>query len=503
MAPILVHQKQYVLGPRPVTVRPDWIVFHMADGLVLSHCPNLRVTLLRSRDGVEHCLLGLAVPADVPNSSISDTFHSRESSEIEEWTGCWAGRWLLVSPTLCCQDASGCLGVYYRRAGGEFWMSSSPALLGDHLPDVPAAARLPWRIVHNKGTDWIPAPLTTREGVFKVLPQRSLDPRDGSMRPVHYVPLNSNARADVELLASTLKTIMTNWAHVHFREHYLGLTAGLDTRTVLAAAVGAKISAQTFTTNYPVVQKRDVILAPRVAARAGAPHTLRTPLPLAPAERDARIAAMSEHTDGATFHNELACYSRCEDDLLNDRERTFAKGNCFEVGRCFYWTKFSNVGQIEPPTDADQVLAAFAFRSTWRPNPAQLWRQAVQSWIASLSDPLPLELDWRDRFYLDQRLGSWNATVQQGYDVFGSTFFYPGNCLRIFDLLLRHDPAKRKEGFAQREAIRLLAPRLLEVPINPLPISTRLKQMVRELLGPRAIHALKSLAPRSMLRHAP
>ena len=503
MAHILVHHKQYVLGPRAVRVRPDWTTFELADGLFLSHCPDLRVLRLRSSDDTEFCLLGLAVPADIPKTSISDTFHLRKSSEVEDWTGCWTGRWLLVSPTRCWQDASGCLGIYYRRAGSELWMSSSPALLGDHLPGMPASARLPWRVVHNKGIDWIPAPFTTRDGVFKVLPQRTFSPRDGAMRPVRYARPALNGRTDVELLAMTLERIMTNWARICFREQFIGLTAGLDTRTVLAAAVGARINALTFTTDYPVKFKRDVILPPRVAARAGVPHTLRQPLPVSASEMDARVAAMSEHMDGATSHKELRCYSQCDDDLMNDRERTFAKGNCFEVGRCFYWGKFSNVAQIEPPTDPEQILAAFMFQSSWRPEPAELWRQALQSWIASLSDPVPLDMDWRDRFYLEQRLGSWNATVQQGYDIFDSTFFYPGNCLRIFDLLLRHDQARRAEGFAQREAIRLLAPELLKIPINPEPISVRLRQAARKFLGPRVVHILKSLAPRLVQRHAP
>jgi hypothetical protein len=501
MASILVHQKQYVLGPRAVSVRPDWIAFQLADQLVLSHCPKLPVARLRSRDGVAFCLLGLAVQADVPRSSISDAFHLKDSGEIEDWTGCWAGRWLLVSPSLCCQDASGCLGVYYRRVGGDLWMSSSPALLGDRLPSGPAAARLPWRIVHNKGMDWIPAPFTTRDGVFKVLPQRTLNPRDGSMRPVRYAGPGAAARPDVELLAETLKTIMVNWGHVHFRERFIALTAGLDTRTVLAAAVGAEIDVQAFTTKFPLAVKRDVTVPPRIAARVGVPHTLRPPIPVP--DTDGRAAAMSEHMDGATFHREVACYSTFDDALMNDRERTFAKGNCFEVGRCFYWHKFANVAQSARPTNPDQVLDAFMFRSSWRPEPADLWREALQNWVASLSEPVPLDMDWRDRFYLEQRLGSWNATVQQGYDVFGSTFFYPGNCLWVFDLMLRHEPAMRKQGFAQREAIRLLAPALLDIPINPEPIRKYLKRKAREMLGPRMVRTVKALVPRFGLRQVP
>jgi hypothetical protein len=112
-------------------------------------------------------------------------------------------------------------------------------------------------------------------------------------------------------------------------------------------------------------------------------------------------------------------------------------------------------------------------------------------------------MDWRDRFYLEQRLGSWNATVQQGYDVFGSTFFYPGNCLWVFDLMLRHEPAVRKAGFAQREAIRLLAPALLDIPINPEPIRKYLKRKVRDILGPRLVRTVKAFVPRIGLRQVP
>ena len=64
MTALTAHQKQFVLGPAPVSIRPDWIAVRVAEDLVLSHCPKLPVTPLRSADGVRYWLLGLAVPAD-------------------------------------------------------------------------------------------------------------------------------------------------------------------------------------------------------------------------------------------------------------------------------------------------------------------------------------------------------------------------------------------------------------------------------------------------------
>ncbi len=498
MARLLAHQKQYVLGPAPVRVRPDWIAVEVAADLVLSHCPKLRVTRLRSRDGRDYYLLGLAVPADQPVASLAEAFRSKDLSEIENWTGFWAGKWLLVSRERCWQDASGCLGVHHRTADGALWISSSPALLSDHLPGARPAAHLPWRIAHTKGMDWIPSPFTTREGVGKLLPLRTIDPRTGSQRPVHFVRPNMDTSDDPAALASSITTVLGNWARCDFSDWWLALTAGVDTRTNLAAACAAGLKVRTFTIGYSHIDRRDLVVPPRVAARAGVPYEARSCPQVDPDEARARVAAISEHMDGANFHPSFDYLAYCDDTVMDDPGRTFAHGVGYGIGRCVFWGRFAKAGLgATPPTSADQVLDAFTFRSSWRPEPLTLWRQAIQAWIDSLAEPAPLALDWRDRFFLDQRLGSWSCNVERGDDLFGGTPFNPAHCLWVFHLLLQSDPANRRAGAAQRAAIGLTAPRLLEIPINPRPLPERLKRTAKRLLGSRAVQRLKSLA-RSM-----
>jgi hypothetical protein len=111
-----------------------------------------------------------------------------------------------------------------------------------------------------------------------------------------------------------------------------------------------------------------------------------------------------------------------------------------------------------------------------RPRPQSLWIDAMTTWQQSLADPIPLDLDWRDRFYLEQRFGAWASTVQRTLDVLDGTFFYPANCLWIAHLLLQYSPREQRMGFAQRSAIGLLAPPLAQIPFNPEPVGTRLKR---------------------------
>lgn len=493
---LLAHRKQFVLGPRPVRVRADWVIVEIAPGLILSHCPMLSVAALGSRDGQPFHLLGLAVSSLAAEPVLAEAFRKKPGAEIEQWTGFWSGKWLLISPDCCRQDALSFMGVHYRRVGGDLWLSGSTALLGEHLPGVAAAARIPWQIAFNKGMDWIPAPFSSREGVFKLLPLRTIEPRTGVIRPVRFVAPSSDQRDVAPALAGALTAILANLGRCSFRHRLVGLTAGLDTRTVLPAACASGLAFKTFTIAYPITKRRDIVMAPRVAAAVGVPHSLKRLAPADAADIENRFATISAHMDGAAFHPAWRYYASTDDKLMNDPERVIIAANCFEIGRCSFWRKFANVGLAEAPPTGDQLISAFSYRSSWRPGPQAEWRQAVQSWISSLTEPVPIIRDWRDRFDLDQRCGSWHANLAHGYDIFDTTRFCPANCMWIMHLLMQFPPAQRLAGVAQREAIRLLNPRLLQIPFNPEPLSKRLKNRARAVLGPTGVRALRSLVMR-------
>jgi hypothetical protein len=452
-------------------VRPEWEALQLAGGLVLSLCPKLRAAKLRSMDGKNYYLLGLAVPGDAPGALIEQTFSSVHSSEIEEWTGFWAGKWALISAERCWQDAAGLLGLYHRRTSSGMWISSSPAILGGYLPNVEPAKRLPWKVAHEKGMDWIPAPLTTRENVFKLLALRTIEPRTGAIRPVRFSAAEGGGTKDVRLLASALKTVMGNWGQMEFRERTVGLTAGFDTRTILAAASAANVNFQAFTEVHELLERADREMPPRLAAQVGIAHRLRDGPGISGDELRSRQAALIAHMDGALFHPTAVMCASGRAEHMHDAGLTIACGHGFEIGRCAHWARFFRSGLTERAPTPGGLLRSF-FHA--RPNPLSLWVDAMTTWQRSLSDPIALNLDWRDRFYLEQRFGSWASTVQRTLDVLDGSCFYPANCLWIAHLLLQYSPHERRMGFAQRASIRILAPRLAELPFNPESVRARI-----------------------------
>lgn len=501
------HNKQFVLGPKAVRIWPDWVAIDLSERLVLSVCPKLRTTRLQSSDGVVYYLVGLAVPSDQPGTTIAEAFPSKHSSEIEDWTGFWAGRWALISAGGVWPDASGCLGIHYRVVGGEVWISSSPALLGDHVPGAPSAPYIAWHVLHRTGIDWIPVPFTTREDVFKVMALRTIHPMTGEIRAVRFRAAERDEGADGQALATALRTIMSNWGRIDVQRRYLGLTAGVDTRTVLAAAGAAGLAAGVRTIAYPEASRADLRLPPRLAAMVGLRHKLvrkpDPPLPLP--EVLARSAAIVTHIDGAAYHPVSAYFANGLDDFMHDSLCVMATGHMLDLGRCFYWRRFANAGLGEALPTADQVLDAFFTRSNaalpfWSSHPRARWREAIQAWLDSLATPRALKLDWRDAFHLDQGSGGWESTVLRVMDIVDGAYFPVGNCIWVLHLLTRPPVAQRQAAVAYTETIRLLFPPLAEVPANPPGAIARAKRGLRRLLGERATGTLKSYLKKFRLR---
>jgi hypothetical protein len=106
---------------------------------------------------------------------------------------------------------------------------------------------------------------------------------------------------------------------------------------------------------------------------------------------------------------------------------------------------------------------------------AQLFREPVNSTaVAGLRDWLewtikhPQEhLDWRDRFYLEQRQTGWLASKEHLYDLTQLERFPLLNAARNYSLLLGLKESQRLCSLVQKELIRQLAPELLKYPFNP------------------------------------
>ena len=458
-------RKQFVVGPRKVQLAQGWRSFDIAADLVLSCCPDLDCRPLRSADGDTFFLLGQAI-SGVSENIVEEVAHLA-SRDVERQSAFWAGRWALIGEQFCLEDAAALMGIYYRRDGDRIWLSSSPAILGAHIPGLDPSERIAWKVAPRHGTSAVINPATSRRSVFKLLNWRRIESRDGRIEPLTDLP--EEGPGQIEFLTAVMK----HWHDSQSGVPMLALTAGLDTRTIVAVAAKTGLDYKTRTLATKEASDADRTMPPKIAAAVGFEHRFVRTANLPAAERTRRWDAALAQTDGMIIH---PIWRRYADGQL-DEPGGVAHGVAFEVGSCYYWNKLG----AEQPVSAERLIQLF-FGSK-AAEPYDEWLASAQRWLDTLSEDLVIPIDWRDRFFLEQRLGGFSSNTQRSVDLSVQTWFYPSNSLWYMKLMLDLPVEERRRSKAQRSLLRELSPVLAAKPVN--------KKSLRENTG-RVIGRIRS-----------
>lgn len=385
-----VHARQFLIGPSPLQ-RPGWLTDEVTNGIWLSR--DSRLPLDGDRLGV---LLG-----DDPDLA--------------------AGRFVRLDGDRVELDACGTLGVFHRRIDGQVWLSSSLALLRRISPELPPPdVLLEW----NGALENVPPPLAAVEGISALLASQTIDVRTGDLgrRSLLHGP-HLGYDATVSEMDQLLRQAVT--AAAARGPVWLPLTAGSDSRLLLAACVAERVPVVTYTMRSSRIDDFDLHLPPKIADAAGVEHRL-----IEPRDYDADVAAaFAEHTDGLTVDMDSEFVPRGQWEQI-PTDATVLGGNVWEVGRCYYHDH--------------------------RPDAPPEWHD----W------PTEEGIDWRDRLYLEQRIGGWLAAFEQGVDFTGRTRVHVANNRRLVTLMLGVDEERRRDGVHQRDVLKRLAPQLTRFPVN-------------------------------------
>lgn len=448
----------------------QWIARKLDTGLVLSSCPSLPVSIERGR-----VLLGLAAQAD--GSRPDPVVELSDVNFDEARTRSWAGRWALVCGGRVITDVGGTMGCYYRRCPDGLWISGSVELLRRLDPELPRVVLVP---KHARGMDWIPPPDTGIAGLRRLLPTQALID-EGIPVPLelglgaHDVG-TSDYKAVISELSRLLVTALRNLAR-STPQLWLPLTAGRDSRTLLAAAAAAEIEIVPFTFENDAMSAADRVLPPRLARAVGFDHVW-----IAARAPETQLSRMfDDHTALQCVDVDRRYVASRQWEALPEHAVTVG-GGVFEVGRCYYHTRLPE--SVETPEQmAEAVLNALPSVSPG----------GVKAWADWLHRTPEIGMDWRDRFYLEQRVAGWLASVAQGIDLTGRTRVHVASCHDIVRALLAVPVEARRIGAHQDELVLRLAPALGRYPTNRDPslrlrLEHRLKReivLLRRSGGPR------------------
>lgn len=445
---LVAHRRQFVLASAAVLPEPGWLSLAITNELRLSHQPDLPVRRL-DHAGRQVTLFGhgLTAATEPVGADLAESL---------------AGRFGWIDWPYLYPDAGALFPIYYGNTPEGPFVTSSLALAGRMTDAATGQRQISWA-----GLNWTPPPGTPVSGFRKLMrdqrlhiPTATAEPIDRALRPAASVEqARDNMAEDLAGISGTLQdrpgTI------------YLALTAGLDSRTLLAALIATDTRFECITQTFDGVNPNDIEVAGRIARHLGLKHHV-----IGPEIRDESLTQIWREHSAKTYSDADNIH------LLPQNQYRFLKaddvlvrGGCFELGRRFYSSRLVGL-DFSNATGA----ALWSRFETEAPDPQTV--AALDEW-----------LDWRrrhdngldlvDAFYIDQRAGGWLSAVEHSLDMMPGLSLPAANCGRILSALITPGEADREAGRLQRETIRQLAPGLQKFPINPTSFGDRATKLLR------------------------
>ena len=285
-----------------------------------------------------------------------------------------------------------------------------------------------------------------------------------------------DAAASATLLRAATRAL-ADWPS---RPSIVPITAGRDSRLVLAAALAEGIDFEAGTQGYPGMADYDVGRA--VCARAGIAHRVLPGDPCGDAfSAPSRAASFTELASAGTASLADGVRSACDADIsrfdagpgvfpLGPREGTLPlvhTGQGGELSRAFY-----GVGEASTDRDAlaGRLYRLFTGSRPWRPELlSEPGREAVhedlRGWVGQRLDSGCSPAAIPDLFYFEKRMGTW-AGATQGCVEYVQDSTSPLWSVRLLPHLLGLPAAERAGERFHRLVLDALAPALAEEPMD-------------------------------------
>lgn len=482
----LLFAGQFMLGPPFATHFAGQQEISIDGALKLTAHPDLACT--RATDGqrtltlVGHILDPLAPAAS--NVDILKKLLAGFSSidELVKSTGRLGGRWIIIATNgeerFLFNDALGLRQVFYTNPAdtGSLWAMSQPGIaaeqLGLHL-DPQAIAFSESQTFRSDPENRWPGEASPFKGLKHLLPNHWLNVDTGKSQrywplgPVKHMEPEAAIEKLTVLLPGMIRTVAQRFDLV------LGITAGLDSRLVLAAArdMKDKLSFVTVQQGGMSYDHADLTVPRGLLERLGLPH-----------EVICAQQSMTPDFSQAFKRSVLNAHDHYGPDaeaILQRFSRTKAvlTGSGAEVGRCSFRKEL-------PWSDRRTITPAHLARLQ-RMDGQPFAMRHFAKWLEDAHPRHNVKL--LDLFEWEQGHGNWLAMTQLEFDIAWRESITPYNCRDVLTTLLGVDERHRRapDYALFRRLIERLWPEVLQEPINPRSrqsLHQRLKDVVRSLL---------------------
>jgi hypothetical protein len=480
-----LYYGQFLLGPLYADLFEGWQRIAIDNRTKLTAHPDL-TTAQASDKEKSLTLIGCLLDPDDPATSNVDILKRLLSGfssigKLVKSTGRLGGRWIIIATNgekkVLFNDALGLRQVFYTNPAdtGGLWAMSQPGIgaemLGLPLEQEAAAYMNSHPFRSNPEYRW-PGEASPFKGLKHLLPNHWLDLDTGTSH--RYWPVEPLAHVEPEVAIERLSVLLPGMIRAAAQRFDLALaiTAGLDSRLVLAAArdVKDRLSCVTVRQGGMAPDHADLTIPGRLLHRLGLPHEA-----ICAAENMTPDFSQAFKRSVYLAHDH---YGPDAEAILRRFSRTKAvlTGSGVEVGRCSFRKKlpWSDRRAIKPPHLARlqrMDREPFALRH-------------FERWLNDAAPRHNVKL--LDLFEWEQGHGNWLAMTQLEFDIAWREIITPYNCREVLTIFLGVDERYRRapDSALFHRLIDKLWPDVLQEPINPRPrqnLRQRLKGVVRSL----------------------
>ena len=457
-----LYRNQFILGPRFIDEFPSWGKTKVRNSICVTTHPDLNV-YQATHENKTITLIGYILDPDNPSAYDRDIVNGL-MGEISDFDRClersckFGGRWILIVDDgrhiRLFHDAVGLRQVFYTDPDqvSDLWCASQPGMIAERLKlgMDPSASNFINSFKQRNREYWWPGDSCPYKEIRHLSPNHYLNLETGLScrywpnRPLEKLPLEEVAEKTAKTLRGLMESASTRY------ELAVSLTAGLDTRVLLAASkeIRDKVSYVTVRQGGMPGNHVDIMVPSILVSRFGLRHDIVE----APTAMDAEFAkTFKKH---APFAHEKWGPDAQAIMKYNSQGRVAVVGSASEVARCYY--RPISDGQITPQVLSSLVMGndVFAMRS-------------FEKWLNGTNDIFNYNMF--DLFYWEQRCGNWLAMSQLEFDIAWKDIFTPFNCRELLVTMLATEEKYRKPPKYElyRKVMSQLWPEVLSVPINP------------------------------------
>lgn len=466
----LLFRRQFILGRTFQDSFPLWKRLDVRPGICLTVHPDLPA--LQVRDGrASVTLLGYTLDpydpaagdAEILSQLLGRLQKGGTLRDVIRATDTYGGRWIIIADdghsTWLFNDPCGYRQVVYTGRGtGDVWCASQPGLLAK-LFDLPVDEEA-WAFIRSfrerELQYWWPADTTLYGRVRQLLPNHYLDLETGVPHrhwPDRDLPVREAEEVVVE--NAQLLTRLIEGASRRF-ELALTLTAGRDTRLLLAASKSIRDRLYCFTGIYWEMDwnHRDIRISSSLLSRIDMPHhVIRCPPRM---DREFKEIYRANVTTAHDLFGNIAqgWYNQYP------QGKVCMKGTANPITKCPFRGRLRRFRPDLTPEDVDATTLAHT--------QGMVEEFAVKAYDRWLSEAKRTGVNVLDLLYWEDREGQSQSMWQLEGDI-AQEVFVPYNCRRyLTNALAVPEPDRRPPDHRLLTMmVDHLWPELLSEPFNP------------------------------------